>query len=70
VPKDRSPLRLLVEERLGISVCDWVAHEKKGDPTIGVRPLAKKLSQEARQPVSAATLHRWCPEEFVEDDED
>lgn len=50
-----------------MDVCAWVAREKAKDRTLGVRPLAKQLSEESRTRISAATLHRWCPEEFAED---
>jgi hypothetical protein len=58
----RTPLRELVEAKLGMDVCEWVAQRRKADPRIGWRPLAEELAELTGRRVAHMSLVNWCPQ--------
>jgi hypothetical protein len=62
-----SPLRAFVELKIGGDVCDWVEQQRKQEPRLGRRPLARRLRELTGRPIDPVTLTRWCPQCFVDD---
>jgi hypothetical protein len=58
----RTPLRELVEAKLGRDVCEWIAERRKADPKIGWRTLADELEELTGRRVAHMSLVHWCPQ--------
>lgn len=60
MPVQRTALRELVEARLGMDVCEWVARRRQEVPEIGWRTLAAEISVITGRTLSHGSLASWC----------
>jgi hypothetical protein len=63
-----SPLRAFVELKIGGDVCEWIEEQRKTEPNLGRRPLARRLKELTGRRIDPVTLTRWCPGAFQEGD--